>query len=88
VDGTYYTGSTWDLDQRIREHDKGEGAEYTRKRLPIKLVYMEEYPQVEDAYRRERQLHGWSHRKKQALIDGNMEALVNWSKKDNSSSPG
>ena len=40
-DGSYYTGSTNDLDRRIAEHMKGEGANYTRKRLPVKLVYFE-----------------------------------------------
>lgn len=39
ADGSYYTGSTWDLDRRLREHQSGEGANHTKKRLPVKLVY-------------------------------------------------
>ena len=42
-DGSYYTGSTKDLDRRFIEHMLGLGANYTRKRLPVNLVYFEVY---------------------------------------------
>jgi putative endonuclease len=52
-DGTYYTGAAKDLDKRIDIHNSGKGAKYTRGRLPVKLVYFEEYKSINDAYKRE-----------------------------------
>ncbi len=75
VDGTYYTGSTWDLNKRIEQHNSGEGANYTSKRLPVTLVYHEYYDSIKAAYQREKQVQGWSQKKKQALIDGDEEVL-------------
>lgn len=70
VDGSFYTGSTNDLERRIKEHQAGEGANHTRKRLPVELVYWEEYPRIDLAYDREQQIKGWSREKKIALIEG------------------
>jgi len=80
ADGSYYTGSTWNLEKRLWEHQNGLGARHTQKRLPVKLVYCEPYDRVEDAYHREKQIQGWSRRKKQALIEDNMENLIEYSK--------
>lgn len=77
-DGTYYTGSTArDPEQREWEHnhDCGVGANYTRERRPVTLVYTEHFERIVDAYRRERQLHGWGHTKKAALIAGRIDEL-------------
>ena len=74
-DNTFYVGSTWDLESRLDQHASGRGAEYTRRRLPVKLVYTEEYPRVDDAFRREKQVQNWSRAKRQALIDGDIDAL-------------
>ncbi|MFN8154932.1 MAG: GIY-YIG nuclease family protein [Bacteroidia bacterium] len=74
-DGTYYTGSTVDLKRRILQHQLGEGANYTSKRLPVKLVYYEEYAHVSSAFYREKQVQKWSQAKKQALIYGIKDAL-------------
>ncbi len=79
-DGTYYTGSTWDIEERLHQHQTGVGATHTRKRLPVKLVFSEEYDRVDEAYAREKQIQGWSHRKKKALIEGNFGDLVLFSK--------
>ena len=70
VDGSFYTGSTNDLERRMLEHQNGEGANHTRKRLPVELVYTEEYPRIDLAYDREQQIKGWSRDKKIALIEG------------------
>lgn len=70
VDDTYYTGSTKDLDKRINEHQLGIGANYTKDRLPIKLVYCQEYKRIDEAFRREKQIQNWSRKKKEALING------------------
>lgn len=74
-DGTYYVGSTIDLEKRITQHQNGQGANHTKKRLPIKLVYYEEYPQIYQAFNREKQLQGWNRKKKYALINGNNDDL-------------
>ena len=81
ADGTYYTGSTKDLHHRIIQHESGFGAEYTRKRLPVKLVYYEEYDQIELAFQREQQVKKWSHKKKKALVLGKDEELPKLAKK-------
>jgi putative endonuclease len=67
-DGSYYTGSTTNLDQRVVEHQNGEGANYTRERLPVKLVYFEVFDRIDEAFCREKQIQGWSRKKKEALI--------------------
>jgi len=79
-DGTYYTGSTWNLEERLHQHQTGIGAIHTRMRLPVKLVFSEEYDRVDEAYAREKQIQGWSHRKKKALIEGNFGDLIRFSK--------
>ncbi|MBO6030474.1 MAG: GIY-YIG nuclease family protein [Prevotella sp.] len=73
--GAYYVGSTNDLERRLVEHQAGEGSRYTSAHLPVKLVYWEEYQNIDEAFRRERQLHGWSRAKKEALINGDIEKL-------------
>ena len=80
-DGTFYVGSTRNLDQRLWLHDMGEGAEYTKRRRPLNLVYCEEYPRVDEAFAREKQVQGWSRAKRQALIDGRFDELPGLSKK-------
>jgi len=53
ADGTYYTGWAIDPEKRLNTHNKGRGAKYTRMRLPVKLVYMEEQPDRKTALKRE-----------------------------------
>jgi putative endonuclease len=74
-DHSYYTGSTKNLELRVQEHQNGEGAIHTRKRLPVKLVYFEEFQRIDDAFYREKQVQGWSRKKKEALINGNSDKL-------------
>jgi len=74
-DGSYYTGSTRNLPRRLAEHQRGEGANYTAKRLPVELVYCEAYDRVADAFYREKQVQGWSKKKKEALITGDETIL-------------
>ena len=70
ADGSYYTGSTTNLISRLAQHQNGEGANHIKKRLPVKLVYLEEYPRIDFAFYREKQVQGWNRKKKQALING------------------
>jgi len=78
--GEYYVGSTIDMKRRLAEHQAGLGGRFTSSHLPVKLIYTEEYQTIEDAFRRERQLHGWSRAKKEALIKGDVELLKQLSK--------
>jgi putative endonuclease len=80
-DGSYYVGSTKDLEYRLYEHQEGKGAKYTSRRLPIKLVYSEEYERVSDAYVRGKQVQSWSRAKREALIKGNQEILPELARK-------
>ena len=81
ADGTYYTGSTTNMERRYSEHQSGNGANYTKKRLPVNLVYLEEYSSIDKAFYREKQIQKWSHDKKSALIEGDLAALKSLSKK-------
>jgi len=74
-DESYYTGSTIDLDKRIKQHQNGEGANHTKNRLPVELVYFEEYMRIDEAFNREKQVQGWSRKKKDALINGKLHNL-------------
>jgi len=80
-DGSYYVGSTKDLEQRIFAHQEGLGAKYTARRLPIKLVYYEEYERIDDAFYREKQVQGWRRAKREALINGDPDLLPALAKK-------
>ena len=75
ADGSYYTGSTTELDIRVLQHQNGEGCNYTRERLPVKLVYFEEYARIDEVFLREKQVQKWSRKKKEALINGQFERL-------------
>jgi putative endonuclease len=74
-DGSYYTSSTIDLIRRFKQHMDGEGANHTKKRLPVKLIYFEEFDRIDKAYYREKQVQGWSRKKKEALINSNQKSL-------------
>ncbi|MEP0806874.1 MAG: GIY-YIG nuclease family protein [Chloroflexota bacterium] len=74
-------GSTKNLQRRLPQHQQGLGAKYTSRRLPVKLVYFEEYERVADAYYREKQVQNWSRAKREALINGEYEKLTALAKK-------
>ncbi|MBQ4802365.1 GIY-YIG nuclease family protein [Aquimarina sp. MMG015] len=74
-DGSYYTGSTKDLDRRLQQHQNGEGANHTKKRLPVRLLYYEQYDRIDTAFYREKQVQGWSRAKKEALMRGDLDTL-------------
>ena len=81
ADGTYYTGSTIDLERRIKQHQNGGGANYTKVRLPVRLVYHEKYHRIDWAFYREKQIQKWSQKKKEALIEGRVTELPILAKK-------
>jgi putative endonuclease len=69
-DGTYYTGMTWNIAKREEQHHSGKGSKYTAKHGFIKIVYIEEFENIEQARRREKQIQGWTRIKKEKLIKG------------------
>lgn len=75
ADGSYYKGSTKNLDLRLEQHQAGKGANHTKKHLPVKLVYFEQYFRIDKAFEREKQIQGWTRKKKEALINGQPDLL-------------
>lgn len=67
--GTLYVGVTNDLERRMVEHASGDAKTFTGRYALDRLVYVEEYPEVRDAIRREKQLKGWRRSKKVALVN-------------------
>jgi len=80
-DGSYYVGSTRNLESRVWQHSTGLGGEYTSKRLPVTLVFAQEYERIDDAYAMEKRIQGWSRAKREALIEGRYNELPALSKK-------
>ncbi|RLC50999.1 MAG: GIY-YIG nuclease family protein [Candidatus Cloacimonadota bacterium] len=80
-DGSYYSGSTSNLEKRISEHQNGLIKGYTSKRLPIELAFSEYFEDVYFAISAERQIKGWTKAKKEALINGDFELLKVLAKK-------
>ena len=79
-DGTYYTGYTNDLEKRVKAHNEGKGAKYTKGRGPVELIYYEEYEDKSLALRREWEIKRLSKTQKEELR--NMSSL---GKKDDNS---
>jgi putative endonuclease len=79
-DGLYYTGVTNNLERRVNEHNSGLMGGFTSKRLPVRVVYNQSFQNAEDAIKSEKQLKGWSRKKKEALIRGDFKELVFLSK--------
>ena len=75
-----YVGSTIDINDRVVRHKSGRGAVYTKHHQPEELIYTEEYDTYQEAFKRERQIKGWSRAKKEALIAGDIEKLKQLSK--------
>ena len=84
-DGSFYTGVTNNLDLRIAEHNEGEYSKaYTYSRRPVKLVYFEDHSDLHFVIKREKQIKGWSRRKKIAMIQGEWAKLPELSKSKSS----
>jgi len=75
ADGSYYVGSTIDLERRVWEHNEGLGARYTARRRPVQLAFAAQFDSIEEAFRREKQVQGWSRAKREALIRGDFAVL-------------
>jgi tRNA/rRNA methyltransferase len=82
ADGSYYVGHTDDVERRIAQHASGPSSGYTETRLPVQLAWFEEFPTREEAKAAEAQVRNWSRKKKEALIDGNIDELKQAARKD------
>lgn len=75
-DGSYYTGVTNDIDRRLWEHNHSENKKsYTYTRRPVILKYCETFKYINDAIAWEKQLKGWSRKKKEALFREDWEEI-------------
>ena len=75
-DGSYYAGHTNDLEQRLAAHERGAIEGYTLSRRPVELVFSDQFSTRLEAFHRERQIKGWSRARKEALIKGDWDGLV------------
>jgi putative endonuclease len=81
-DGTFYTGVTSNLTQRLFQHEIGFYTDcYTFKRRPIHMVFYCEFTDINMAIEKEKQIKKWSRAKKTALINGDYDSLPNLAKK-------
>ncbi len=67
-DGSFYTGWTNDLEKRIKSHNEGRGAKYTRDRRPVELVYFETFETKNEAMSREYQIKHMTRKQKEELL--------------------
>ena len=79
-DGSYYTGVTSDIDVRIVEHQNGIHKGYTYSRRPVRLLWSDCFPDMEQAIGMEKRIKGWTRKKKEALMAGNFTLLQELSK--------
>ncbi len=68
-DGSYYTGCAKDIDLRVKQHERGDGARYTKLHRPKRLVYIEEFDTIGKAMKRERKIKKLSHDEKHKLVN-------------------
>lgn len=71
LDNTLYTGITPNIETRIKAHNEGKGAKYTRGRLPVKLIYKEKFANKSQALKREIAIKKMSRQAKMALASKN-----------------
>jgi putative endonuclease len=82
VDDRYYIGHTDDLENRIMQHHhKTYPKCFTATRLPVQLIFSQEFSTREEALGSERQLKGWSRKKKEAFIEGNWRLVSIYAKR-------
>ncbi len=76
ADQSYYTGMTVDLPYRIAQHNQGsDPTAYTYNRRPVELLWSQGFGSHDEAFTAERQIKGWTRKKKEALIQGDFESL-------------
>ena len=86
ADGSIYTGHADNLEARLAAHRMRVFSGYTASRLPVRLIFQEQFATRDEAFARERQIKGWSRRKKLALASGDWDAVQRLSAADGSTS--
>ena len=79
-DGTLYTGWTTNLEHRVKAHNDGEGAKYTRSRRPVELVYYEDYATKAKAMQREYSIKQLTRKQKEKLIENKNMCTIRYMK--------
>jgi putative endonuclease len=87
-DDSYYVGSCRNLQHRVWQHSTGLGSKYTSTRIPVELVFAQEFDNVGDAYALEKRIQGWSRAKREALIAGDFNEIQRLGKKKFEQVPG
>ena len=86
-DGSYHVGHTNDLEHRLAAHERGAIEGYTLSRRPVELVLSYRFSTRLEAFHRERQIKGWARAKKEALIEGDWDGLVELSNRSSGGAP-
>ena len=79
-DGSYYTGHTDNIERRWAAHERGDIPGYASARLPVRLMFVESFVSRREAIEWERQIKGWTRRKKEALIQGDWDKIKDLAK--------
>jgi len=77
ADKTYYTGFTPDIERRIKLHNEGKGAKYTRARRPVNLVWYREYKYFKKAFLEEKRIKKLNRKQKEELVYGKIKKRTN-----------
>ena len=80
-DGTYYVGQTDDIEKRMAAHRSRIKGSYTASRLPVEIVFVQQFASRDEAIGMERKIKGWTRKKKEALINGNWDRIALLAKK-------
>ena len=81
ADHSYYTGITSELEKRMEQHQEGRTYDgYTNTRRPVSLVWFQEFVDPTEAINKEKQIKGWSRKKKEALIKNDFKSIQKLSK--------
>ncbi len=75
ADHSFYTGITSNLETRLYQHESGQITGFTSTRLPVKLVWFQEFSTPDEAIKTEKQIKGWGRAKKKALIENDWERV-------------
>jgi putative endonuclease len=74
-DGSFYVGSTYDLERRVSQHQHGVGAAFTKARRPVRLVWQAWFERIDEAWAFEKRVQGWGRKKRRALVEGRLDDL-------------
>ena len=86
-DGSDFAGHTNDLEQRLAAHERGAVEGYTLSRRPVELVFSDRFSTRLEAFHRGRQIKEWSRARKEALIEGDWDGLVELSNRSSGGAP-